>query len=326
MTLRTSKAAAMLGLGLILSGPVGDVWSDEAKPTAKVKRESIYDAKADAEALMANAAAKAKRENTRILLMFGGDWCGWCHKLHGLFKSDPEIATLLRNEYVLVPVDTQAPNAGKLLDECKAQLVAQGDKNVVGYPFLAVLDADRKVVTAQRTDPLEEGDHHDPKKVNEFLARWKADPLDADKVLETAMTQASEQDKRIILHFGAPWCGWCHKLDDFLAREEIARILGPDYIDLKIDLDRMTGAKAIQKRFRPDESGGIPWIAILDAKGEVLATSDGPKGNIGHPAKPEEIAHFLDMLKKTARKLEPGQIDRIGEALGKGAGSNSPRN
>lgn len=315
-----------MSFGLILGGMAGLSWADEAKPAAKIKRESIYNAKADAEDLVSNAAARAKREKTRILVMFGGDWCGWCHKLHGLFKSDPEIATLLRNEYVLVPVDTQAPNAGKFLEECKAKLVAQGDKNIVGYPFLAVLDADRKVVTVQRTDPLEEGDHHDPKKVQEFLARWKTDPLDADKVLEKALNQASEQDKRILLHFGAPWCGWCHRLDDFLAREDIAKILGADYLDLKIDLDRMTGAKAIQKRFRPDESGGIPWIAILDAKGQVLVTSDGPQGNIGHPARPEEIAHFLEMLKKTARKLEPAQIEQIGQALRKAAESILPRN
>ena len=44
-------------------------------------------------------------------------------------------------------------------------------------------------------------------------------------------------------------------------------------------------------------------------------TSDGPKGNIGYPATPEEIEHFIGMLKKTARKLEPAQIDQIETAL-----------
>ena len=101
--------------------------------------------------------------------MFGGDWCGWCHKLHGLFRSDPEVRKLIADEYALVPIDLESPNADRLLRECKAALVASGDKHAVGYPFLAVLDADRKIVTAQRTDPLEEGDHHDPKKVRELI-------------------------------------------------------------------------------------------------------------------------------------------------------------
>ena len=29
--------------------------------------------------------------------------------------------------------------------------------------------------------------------------------------------------------------------------------------------------------------GGIPWFAVVDADGKVLANSEGPKGNIGYP-------------------------------------------
>lgn len=52
-------------------------------------------------------------------------------------------------------------------------------------------------------------------------------------------------------------------------------------------------------------------VAILDAKGKALVTSDGPKGNIGYPAAPEEIDHFLAMLKGQARHIDAGQLDRI---------------
>ena len=45
--------------------------------------------------------------NKRVLLMFGGDWCGWCHKLHDLFAKDNEIRRLLSYEYELVMVDTR---------------------------------------------------------------------------------------------------------------------------------------------------------------------------------------------------------------------------
>ena len=65
-----------------------------------------------------------------------------------------------------------------------------------------------KVVTAQRTDPLEEGDHHDPIKMKEFLTKWVAPSRDAREVLGTALTRAASEDKQVLLHFGAPWCGW----------------------------------------------------------------------------------------------------------------------
>ena len=42
---------------------------------------------------VAKAGERAKKDDKRILLMFGGDWCGWCHKLHDLFKTNREIAT-----------------------------------------------------------------------------------------------------------------------------------------------------------------------------------------------------------------------------------------
>ena len=88
-------------------------------------------------------------------------------------------------------------------------------KKGIGYPFLAVLDGDGKIVTAQRTDPLEEGDHHDPAKVKEFLTKWVAPRADAKTVLDAAVAKAAADDKLIFLHFGAPSCGWCHKLEEF---------------------------------------------------------------------------------------------------------------
>ena len=111
--------------------------------------------------------------NKRVLLMFGGDWCGWCHKLHDLFAQNAEIRRLLSYEYELVMIDTHAPHAPELLKEC-----SQGQTGV-GFPFLAVMDAGGKLLVGQKTDPFEQGDHHDPKKVKEFLARWVVEPKDA---------------------------------------------------------------------------------------------------------------------------------------------------
>jgi thiol-disulfide isomerase/thioredoxin len=157
--------------------------------------------------------------------MFGGDWCGWCHKLHDLFAQNAEIRRLLSYKYELVMIDTNAPHAPESLEEC-----SKGQTGV-GFPFLAVMDAGGKLLVGQKTDPLEHGDHHDPKKVKEFLARWVVEPKDAQVVLQVvlqaALSRAASEDKKVFLTFGAPWCGWCHKLEDFLARPEIGAILHP---------------------------------------------------------------------------------------------------
>jgi thioredoxin-related protein len=279
------------------------------KPATSAKKPSIYDVKADAKAQVATAAAKAARENKRVLLMFGGDWCGWCHKLHGLFASSAEIRRLLSYEYELVMIDTKAPHAPELLKEC-----SEGQTGV-GFPFLAVLDQGGKLLVGQKTDPLEEGDHHDPKKVKEFLSKWPAEPKDAEALLRDALARASSDDKKVFLRFGAPWCGWCHRLDDFLARPEISAILDRDFVMLKIDIDRMKSGKDVLTRYRPQESG-IPWFVILDAKGEKLAKSETADGsNIGYPVEPKEIETFMAMITATGRRLEPEQIAQIRKSL-----------
>src|SRR5271157_4027090 len=37
----------------------------------------------------------AAREHKHVLLQFGANWCGWCHKLHTLFDTDKQIGEIL---------------------------------------------------------------------------------------------------------------------------------------------------------------------------------------------------------------------------------------
>jgi thioredoxin-related protein len=304
-----------LGAGVATAQEPAGKARGEKPGGAAAGRASIYDKTADARVQVAKAVERAKHDDKRILLMFGGDWCSWCHKLHALFKTDREVAQALSNEYVLVTIDLESPNATPLLQACKDALSQEERQRGVGYPFLAVLDADGKVVTSQRTDVLEEGDHHDPKKVAGFLNRWKVTPKDAKLVLDEALSRATADDKRVLLTFGAPWCGWCHRLHDWLARPKIAAILDRDFIIAQVDIDRMAGGKDVMSRYRPGDGGGIPWFAILDAKGKSLVTSDGPGGNIGYPAQPKEIDHFLAMVKGQARRIDDRQVDQLRESL-----------
>jgi thioredoxin-related protein len=278
-----------------------------AETTAKAKKADIYDENADAKALVADALMKARRDHTRVLIMFGGNWCGWCHKLHDVFRGDSEIAHLLRYEYQLVMVDTKAKNADVLMKEYEV------DQNE-GVPYLVVLDGGGKVVTRQETGSLEEGDHHVPAKVKAFLSKHVDAAPPAQSVLDAAIARARSEDKRVFLHFGAPWCGWCHKLDDFLAMPEVAKIIGVDFVDVKIDVDRMEGGKELMAKYN-ESPGGIPWFVFLDAQGEALAQSGAGDQNIGYPLEPGEIAAFMAVIRKAARKTDDAQFATIERAL-----------
>jgi thiol:disulfide interchange protein len=136
---------------------------------AKPGRPAIYDTKADGNQQIAAALAQAKKANKHVLLQFGANWCGWCHKLHSLFKNDKDLAAFLEANYIVVLVDVDKVD-GK--DHNADINERYGKPTQFGLPALVVLDADGKKLTMQDTGKLEEGDHHDPKKVMSFLKEW----------------------------------------------------------------------------------------------------------------------------------------------------------
>jgi len=140
-----------------------------ADQPAKTTRQPIYDTKADGAKQIADALATAKREHKDVLLQFGANWCGWCHKLHNLFRSDKDIAAFLQANYVLVLVDVDKVDGKPHNTEINERY---GNPCRFGLPALVVLDADGKQLTTQDSGKLEEGDHHDPAKVLAFLKQW----------------------------------------------------------------------------------------------------------------------------------------------------------
>jgi thiol:disulfide interchange protein len=137
-----------------------------AAPAPSAKR-NIYNESLDGTKQIAEALALAKRENKRVLLQFGANWCGWCHLLHELFEQDAAIRQKLKTDYVVVLVDV---NQGHNKDVN----AKYGNPMRHGLPVIVVLDADGKPLTTQDTGKLEAGSKHDPAKVMAFLKEWSA--------------------------------------------------------------------------------------------------------------------------------------------------------
>ena len=280
-----------------------------AKPKAQV-----YDETADARAAVTNAVRAAKRENRRVLIQWGANWCHWCVLLANKMSTDQELRQKLLYEYDLVKIDVGQFDKNKdLAKELGAEFKA--------IPFLTILDADGKALIQQNTEPFETGNDnpgHDSKKLLAFLTEHQCSPLDAGAVRAAALAKAKQQGKRVFLHFGAPWCPWCHQLDNWMLESAPAALLAKDFVDLKIDTDRMTGGKemlAAERSKAGAKDGGIPWIAFLDGDGNQLTTSDAPAGNIGFPSKDEEIAWFATMLQKARVNLKDADIDTLKSLL-----------
>jgi thiol:disulfide interchange protein len=138
-------------------------WGSEAP--GQSSRPAIYDESADGGKQIAAALGVAKSTNKRVLLQFGANWCGWCHRLHGLLESDPEIAAALKESFVVVLVDV---NKGHNAETDKQY----GHPIAHGLPVIVILDSNGKQLVTKDTGELEEGDHHSPQKVLAFLKEW----------------------------------------------------------------------------------------------------------------------------------------------------------
>jgi thioredoxin-related protein len=281
---------------------------DKAKAPAP-----IYDEQARAEMQIARALAAAKKENRRVLIQWGANWCPWCHVLNRCFKTDNNLAKTISYEYEFVLVDV-----GRRTKNMDLARHYGADLTKNGIPFLTVLDCDGKKIVNQATEPFEKPDKKErgykTDKLADFLTKNEPAHLKADEVLAEALKNGTQTQKLVFLHFGAPSCGWCKRLETWLAQLDIAPIMARDFVDAKIDLDRMAGAQEIYRRYC-SKPQGIPWVVILDGKGKALVDSDGPQGNIGYPAEDAEIAHFVKMIQTVKHSLTEADVDHLRESL-----------
>lgn len=136
-------------------------------PSPAGKAESArekFDPKRDPAADLAKAVQVATKENKRIILDVGGEWCGWCHKLDEFFRTNQEAAALLKAHYVVVKVNFSPEN--------RNEAFLSKYPEIKGYPHLFVLEKTGKLLHSQDTGLLETGPAHDPAKVIPFLKKW----------------------------------------------------------------------------------------------------------------------------------------------------------
>lgn len=288
---------------MILAMPV--VGQEQTEPK---ERPTTYDESAVASEQIDAALAKAKKENRRVLIQWGANWCGWCHLLHDKMASDGALRRKLMYEYDVVLVDI-GDDGVKNRD-----LAKKYGATLKSVPYLTILDADGDLVINSQTEPFETtGDTpgHDADKLVAFLTEHQAPYLSAESVLNEGLVKAKAEKKRVFLHFGAPWCGWCHRLEDWMARPDVAPVLAKDFVDVKIDIDRTIGGEKLLTRYRQSDRGGIPWFVFLEPTGEPVVTSNGPDGNLGCPWTDEEMAAFKPVLRQAAQHLTDEQIDGL---------------
>jgi thiol:disulfide interchange protein len=130
-------------------------------------KKHLYSAQADPKADIAAALKQASLEHKRVILDFGGDWCGDCQVLDIYIHQSPNLELLEKN-FLLVHVDIG--RFDKNLDITEKYNIPLKK----GVPALAVLDADGKLLYSQQAAEFGDMRYMSSTSVTDFLNRWKA--------------------------------------------------------------------------------------------------------------------------------------------------------
>jgi len=134
--------------------------------SARSANRQIYpdplQAKADIAAALKTTAATHKR----ILLDFGGDWCGDCQALD-IYFHDAANRPILEANFVLVHVNIGHMDANVEIAE------KYGIPLRKGVPALAVLDEKGALLYSQKSGEFEDMRNMQSAAVTKFLLQWK---------------------------------------------------------------------------------------------------------------------------------------------------------
>jgi thioredoxin 1 len=151
------KTVKRLALGAALILAVG-----MARPASR----EIYPAPSQAKVDLAAALRTAAEMHKRVLIDFGGNWCGDCQVLD-LYFHDAKNLPILDANFVLVHV-----NIGHM-DE-NVDIAEKYDVPLKrGVPALAVLNENGKLLYSQKQGEFEAMRRMDTASVTAFLVQWR---------------------------------------------------------------------------------------------------------------------------------------------------------
>ena len=156
---RTRILGVLSALLLTLAATAGAAGAASKLPPAG------YDESRDPAADLKAAVAQAQRENKRILLEVGGEWCIYCRILNKVIHDDERLMQRLRDGFVVVKVNFS--------DKVKNEAFLSRYPQIPSYPHLFLLESDGALLLSQTPDDFMKDDKYGPDLILAFLETWE---------------------------------------------------------------------------------------------------------------------------------------------------------
>ncbi|HEY2469326.1 MAG TPA: thioredoxin family protein [Terracidiphilus sp.] len=134
--------------------------------TALAANRDIYPDPSQAKADLAAALKTAAGTHKRVIIDFGGNWCGDCQVLD-IYFHNPQNRPILESNYVLVHVNIGNMDANLDIAQKYGVPIAKG------VPALAVVSDTGKLLYSQKSGEFEAMRRMQANSVTSFLVQWK---------------------------------------------------------------------------------------------------------------------------------------------------------
>jgi thioredoxin-related protein len=125
-----------------------------------------------------------------------------------------------------------------------------------------------------------------------FVANYDSsrDPF-AD--VESAIQEAKNTNRNILLEIGGDWCSWCHILDRFVSsNKDIADVIEQNFVVVKVNVSEENYNDEFMEQY-PFVTG-YPHFFILDNEGELVHSQDTAKLEEGQSYNHDVFLAFLE--------------------------------
>lgn len=119
------------------------------------------------------------------------------------------------------------------------------------------------------------------------------DTRDPFEDARSALTLAKETNRQVLIEIGGNWCSWCHKMDDFLAKNpDIFQALHANFVLLKINVSDSNENEAFMDALPPVL--GYPHMYVSTASGKMILSKDTAELLAGSEYSREQWLTFID--------------------------------
>jgi hypothetical protein len=212
----------------------------------------------------------------------------------GLTALDPKI------------LERKEPQQGMVLLVLRVYLTLQGSAN--GGEYIVPMSQEWaqfggawQIVATQRSDPFPKPAIRLPEP-GVPNANLYPDPAKAKGDLDAAISAAAQDHKNVLVDFGGNWCYDCHVLDAAFHSPATASILRAHYHIVRINIGEYDQNLDIAERLQVPLKKGVPELAVLDGKGQLLTSTTQGEFESAVKVGPADITQFLNRWKPAAGK------------------------